>query len=111
MLEDSFEYLVDHMMNSAPNSFTSYGSYSSEQVKNNIVIYTSKKEEAEVYNKLLDRYTNLSELIEPSFEEIEFFTQKVKCEINIKSDYEERNIRYILRQRNLAQLINREKLS
>lgn len=111
MLEDSFEYLVNHMINSAPKSFTSYGSYSSEKVKNNIVIYTSKKEEAEVHNKLLDRYTNLSELIEPSFEEIGFFTQKVKSEINIKTDYEERNIRYILRQRNLAQLINKEKLS
>lgn len=111
MLEDSFEYLVNHMMNSSPYSFTSYGSSSSEQAKNNIVIYTNKEEEVEIHAKLVNKYSNLAELIEPSSEDIEFYSQKVKSEINIETEYDKNNIQYILRKRNLAQLINKEMLT
>ncbi|MFL2106524.1 hypothetical protein [Desemzia sp. FAM 23988] len=111
MLEDSFEYLVNHMINFAPNSFTSYGSDSSEQARNNIVIYQSKEEESGVQNKIVNKYPDLAELIEPSSEEVDFFSQKVKSEINKKMEYDKENIRYILRKRNLAQLINKEMLT
>ncbi|WP_051910392.1 AlbA family DNA-binding domain-containing protein [Carnobacterium pleistocenium] len=108
MLEDTFEYLVDYMINTAPNSFTSYDNYSSEHAKKNIVIYQSEKEETIVQNKIIKDYPELSKLIEPTSEEIELFSRKVRSEINIKTEYDKENIQYILRQRNLAQLINND---
>ncbi|WP_342389298.1 helix-turn-helix domain-containing protein [Salinicoccus bachuensis] len=106
MIEETFIHLVDKMINHAPNSFTNYDSHSSEKTRNNIVIYQNEEEKDEIHSKILKLYPELSNSIEPSLEEVEDYSRKVKSQIDKKSGYNEDNIRYILRQRNLAQLIN-----
>jgi len=109
MVENSIDFLVDKMINTCPSSYTSHDNYQRDLVMANVVFYNSKEQQAYIEGAIVKELTNIKELVEPSKKDLKYYTDKIKQEINNENQYDEGNVIYILKQRNLARLINKQK--